>query len=80
MSMQPDGMHPRINRELASVIILKQHGEQASFLMMGKKANIKAILKKHKDDNLVNYRPVDLSLWESYGATLPGRVSSYMKY
>jgi len=47
--------------------------------MMGKKEHIKAIFKKHKDDNLGNYRPVDLRLWESYKASLLEMGSSYMK-
>lgn len=74
MSMQPDGMHPRVIRELTSITQMLHHLEAAWWAGKfpdngGKEANIEAIFK-HKDKNLGNYRPVDLSLWESYGASL----------
>lgn len=81
MSMKPDGMHSRITRELASATQMLHYLEAAWWadrLPDDGEANIKAIFKKHKNGNLGNYRSADISLWESYGASLPGRSSSYM--
>lgn len=86
MPMQPDGMHSRITRELASVTQMLHYLEAAWWADQlpddedrSGEANIKAIFKKHKNGNLENYRPADISLWESYGASLPVRCSSYME-
>ncbi|KFP87798.1 hypothetical protein N311_03352, partial [Apaloderma vittatum] len=66
-SMGPDGIHPRILRELAGVLTRPLSFIYQPSWLTGKvpadwkTANITSIYKKGKKDDLGNYRPVSLS-------------------
>ncbi|KAJ7419652.1 hypothetical protein BTVI_24604 [Pitangus sulphuratus] len=66
-SMEPDGIHPRILKELADVIakpllvIFEQFLESGEVSADWKLTNIVPIFKKSKKEDLRNYRPVSLT-------------------
>ena len=67
-SMGPDGIHPRVLKELAGVlakllsIIYQQSWLTGEVLTDWKLANVTPIYKKGRKDDLGNYRPVSLTL------------------
>ncbi|PKU27164.1 rna-directed dna polymerase from mobile element jockey-like [Limosa lapponica baueri] len=71
--MGPDGMHPRVLRELADVIarrlsiIFKRSWRTEEVPEDWRKANITPAFKEGKMENLGNYRPVSLT-------SVPGKV------
>ncbi|KFP27305.1 RNA-directed DNA polymerase from mobile element jockey, partial [Colius striatus] len=72
-SMDPDGMHPRVLRQLADVIakplsvIFKQSLRTVQVPENWRKANVTPVFKKGKKDNPGNYSPVILT-------SIPGKV------
>ncbi|KFV73825.1 RNA-directed DNA polymerase from mobile element jockey, partial [Struthio camelus australis] len=72
-SMGPDGMHPRVLRELADVIarplsiILEGSWRTGEVPEDWKKANVTPVFKKGKKEEPGNYSPVSLT-------SLPGKV------
>jgi len=72
-SMRPNGMHPRVLRELADVvaeplsIIFERSWRIGEVPEDSRKANVIPIFKKGKKENPGNYRPVSLT-------SIPGKV------
>ncbi|KFV83031.1 hypothetical protein N308_03123, partial [Struthio camelus australis] len=72
-SMGPDGMHPRVLRELADVItrplsiLLGRSWRSGEVPEHWKKASVTPVLKKGKKEEPGNYRPVSLT-------SVPGKV------
>ncbi|KFP82887.1 hypothetical protein N311_00801, partial [Apaloderma vittatum] len=72
-SKRPDGIHPRILRELAGVLtrrlsfIYQQSWLTGEVPADGKSANITPIYKNGRKDDLGNYRPVSLT-------SVPGKL------
>ncbi|KFV83933.1 Putative 115 kDa protein in type-1 retrotransposable element R1DM, partial [Struthio camelus australis] len=72
-SMGPDGMHPRVLRELADVIarplsiILARSWRSGEVPEDWKKSNVTPVFKKGKKEEPGNYRPVSLP-------SIPGKV------
>ncbi|KFV78523.1 hypothetical protein N308_05958, partial [Struthio camelus australis] len=72
-SMGPDGMHPRVLRELADVItrplsiIMERSWRSGELPEDWKKANVTPVFKKGKKEEPGNYRPVSLT-------SIPGKV------
>ena len=66
-SMGPDGMHPRVLRELADVIaeplsiIFERSWRTGEVPMDWRKANVTPVFKKGKKDDPGNYRSVSLT-------------------
>ncbi|KGL84948.1 RNA-directed DNA polymerase from mobile element jockey, partial [Tinamus guttatus] len=73
-SMGPDGMHPRVLRELAEVIakplsiILERSKRTGEVPEDWKKASVMPVFKKGKKEDPGNYRPVSLT-------SVPGKVT-----
>ncbi|GAB0179602.1 mitochondrial enolase superfamily member 1 [Grus japonensis] len=72
-SMGPDGIHPRVLKELADVItaplfiIFQQSWEYGEVSINRKLANVVPIFKKGKKEDPGNYRPVSLT-------SVPGKI------
>ncbi|KGL84293.1 RNA-directed DNA polymerase from mobile element jockey, partial [Tinamus guttatus] len=72
-SMGPDGMHPRVLRELAGVIaqplpiIFERSWRAGEVLEAWKKASVTPVFKKGKKEDPGNYRPISLT-------SVPGKV------
>ncbi|KFV77696.1 hypothetical protein N308_04573, partial [Struthio camelus australis] len=72
-SMSPNGMHPRVLRELADVtarplsIILERSWRSGEVPEDWKKASVTPVFKKGKKEDPGNYRPVSLT-------SSPGKV------
>ncbi|KFP33180.1 RNA-directed DNA polymerase from mobile element jockey, partial [Colius striatus] len=72
-SMGPDGMHPRVLRELADVIakplsiIFQQSWRTGEVPEEWRKANVTSVCKKGRKDDPENYRPGSLT-------SIPGKV------
>jgi len=72
-SMGPNGMHPRVLRELVDVIvqplsnIFERSWRTGEVPKDWRKGNVTPLFKKGKKEDPGNYRPVDLS-------SIPGRV------
>jgi len=72
-SMSPDGMHPRVLRELADVIaepfsiIFERSWRTGEMTEDCRKANVTAIFKKGKKEDPGNYKPVSLT-------SIPGKM------
>ena len=71
--MGPDGMHPRVLRELADVIaeplsiILERSVRTAEMLEDWRNAIVTPVFKNSKKEDSGNYRPVSLT-------SIPGKV------
>jgi len=71
--MGPDGMHPRVLRELADVtaeplsIIFERSWRTGEVLKDWRKAIVTAVFKKGKKEDAGNYRPVSRT-------SIPGKV------
>ncbi|KAK4817544.1 hypothetical protein QYF61_019501 [Mycteria americana] len=76
-SMGPDGIHPRVLRELAEVltkllsILYQQSWLTGEVAVDWRLANVTPIFKKGQKEDLVNYRPVSLT-------SVPGKVMEQM--
>ncbi|KFW07359.1 hypothetical protein N326_10311, partial [Eurypyga helias] len=72
-SMGPDGMHPRVLRELADVmgkphsIITERSWSTGEVPEDWRKAHVMPVFKRGKKENPENYRPVSLM-------SIPGKV------
>ncbi|KFP27770.1 RNA-directed DNA polymerase from mobile element jockey, partial [Colius striatus] len=72
-SLGPDGMHPRVLRELTDVIarplsIIFEHSWRTGEVPEDwRKANVTPVFKKGRKDGRGNYRPVSLT-------SIPGKV------
>ncbi|KFV77690.1 RNA-directed DNA polymerase from mobile element jockey, partial [Struthio camelus australis] len=72
-SMGPDGMHPRVLRELADVIarplsiILERSWRSGEVPEEWKKASVTSVFKKGKKEEPGNYRPASFT-------SIPGKV------
>ncbi|PKU49337.1 rna-directed dna polymerase from mobile element jockey- hypothetical protein [Limosa lapponica baueri] len=71
--MGPDGLHPRVLRELADVIakllsiIFEKSWKTGEVPERWRKANVMLVFKKGKKENPGNYRPVSLT-------SIPGKL------
>ncbi|KFV80921.1 RNA-directed DNA polymerase from mobile element jockey, partial [Struthio camelus australis] len=72
-SMGPDGLHPRVLRELADVIarplsiLLERSWRSGEVPEAWKKANVTPVFQKGKKEEPGNYRPVSLT-------SIPGKL------